>query len=330
MKREPYPVQSSGTVPLAPSTGTFLNNKPGLSKPPRITRTLFAYKALVEEYLASLAFSDNPRLAHVVGAMRYALLAGDERLRPVLCMGVASDFGRDPVEVLPAAAAIELIHTFSLIHDDLPATNRDERRRGIPGCHEKFGEATAILAGDGFFGESLALITAHQKGTPEQLTRIVRELARSAGVDGIVGGLVLNVSHAGHAVDPETLNAVHTRKTGALIEASARIGAILAGATLEEQEIISEYARKLGLCFQASSDILNTVPAAKGLDEDLDSGAEPGEATFVSVYGLSKTRRLAEESYEGALEALERVDRDTSGLAALVRFVRHGARCTSC
>ena len=186
--------------------------------------------------------------------------------------------------------------------------------------------ATAILAGDGFFGESLKLVTTRQGGTPKQLLGVVRELARAAGVDGIVGGQSLDLSYSGRVVDTEMLHAAHSRKIGALIEASARIGAILAGATSEEREVISDYARWVGLCRRIEDDILNATTAVEGPSKAPESDAEGGKATFVHVYGLSGARRLAEKSYERALETLEQIGGDTGGLAELARFARYEDR----
>ena len=302
-------------------TGRFENRESRLSDPP--TGTLQAHKGLIEEYLVDLTFSDDPRFAGLVGAMRYSLLAGGKRVRPALCMEVARSFGLNPAKVLPSAAAIELIHTFSLIHDDLPAMDDDDFRRGMPTCHKKFGEAMAILAGDAFFGESLTLITVYQTGTPEQILEVVRELAESTGVNGMVGGQALDMSFTGQHASPETLNMMHAYKTGALIKASARIGAILAGATLEEQEAVSEYAPQLGLCFQIVDDLLNATSTTEELGKSAGSDAEQRKATFVQVYGLSEARRRAGKSLERALEALEGIRGDTAGLAGLARFVRH-------
>ena len=213
----------------------------------RDSNGLHDYKALVEEYLFGLGFSDNPRLAGLIEAMRCSFLGKSDRVRPVLCMEVAGTFGLDPAEVLPSATAIELIHTLSRIHGDLPAIS-DDPGSDDPAAYMEFGEATAILAGDAFFGEALALITNHQKGSPGQLLKVVRELATSTGANGMVGGQTLDLGQREGAMDPETLYALHGYKTGSLIEASARIGAILAGASIEDQEAVSRYAAYFGLC----------------------------------------------------------------------------------
>jgi geranylgeranyl diphosphate synthase, type II len=278
-----------------------------------------------EGYLEGLQFSDERRLVRLVEAMRYSMLAGGKRVRPTLCMEVAWVFGTDPERVLPSAAAIELIHTYSLIHDDLPAMDNDDFRRGQPTAHKKYGEATAILAGDAFFGEALTLITVHQRGSCEQILEVVRELADSTGVNGMVGGQVIDMDQTGvgDGTDTETLYMIHKYKTGALIKSSARIGAILAAAGREEQAAVSEYASELGLCFQIVDDVLNATSTREALGKRAGSDAEQGKATFVGVYGLEGARREADESARRALAAISRVEGDTSGLRELALFVRH-------
>ena len=283
------------------------------------------HRARFEAYLEGLVFSEEPRLAGLVEAMRYSMLGGGKRVRPTLCMEVADVFGAEPGLVLPSAAAIELIHTYSLVHDDLPAMDDDEYRRGRPTTHRKYGEAMAILTGDAFFGEALTLITVHQEGSCEQVLEVVRELARSTGVNGMVGGQVIDMDQTGvgEEADPETLHMIHAYKTGALIKSSARIGATLAGTTEDEQASITEYATELGLCFQIVDDLLNATSTREALGKSAGSDAEQGKATFVGVYGLSGAEEEANKAAEKALSALSTVDRDTSGLQELVLFVRH-------
>ena len=283
------------------------------------------HRRTFENYLRGLHFTDELRLAGLEEAMRYSMLAGGKRVRPTLCMEVAWVFGAEPSRVLPSAAAIELIHTYSLIHDDLPAMDDDDFRRGRPTAHKKFGEAMAILAGDAFFGEALTLITVHQEGSCEQVLEVVRELADSTGVNGMVGGQVMDMDQTGigAGVDLETLHMIHKYKTGALIKSSARIGAVLAGAAEEGQAAVSEYASELGLCFQIVDDVLNATSTRDALGKSTGSDAEQGKATFVGVFGLSGARREADEALERSVVALSRVDGDTSGLRELAFFVRH-------
>jgi geranylgeranyl diphosphate synthase type II len=183
----------------------------------------------------------------------------------------------------------------------------------------------AILAGDAFFGEALTLITVHQEGSCEQVLEVVRELADSTGVNGMVGGQVMDMDQtgAGSGVDLETLHMMHKYKTGALIKSSARIGAVLAGAGEEEQASISEYASELGLCFQIVDDVLNATSTREELGKSAGSDAEQGKATFVGVYGLSGARREADKAAKRSLTALSWLEGDTSGLRELVFFVRH-------
>lgn len=275
------------------------------------------HKVLVEEYLEGLVFSAEPRLAGLVEAMRYSYLAGGMRLRPVLCMETARGFGRDPVEVLPSAAAIELIHTLALVHKDLPPVKGADVRYGRTATHREFGEATAILAGDAFFGEALALITLRQKGTEELVLEVVRVLATSTGAAGMVGGQSLEVSHDGRAMDAETLFAVYGYETGALIGASARAGAILAGASPREQEAVSNYAFQLGLCLRIVDDILEATGGRERHE------VRNGKASFVEVHGLAGARRLANQSMDESLGSLEKVAADTEELAKLTRFFRY-------
>jgi len=283
------------------------------------------HRRAFEEYLHGLRFTREARLGGLEEAMRYSLLAGGKRVRPALCMETAWIFGAEPSHVLPSAAAIELIHTYSLIHDDLPAMDDDDYRRGRPTAHKEFGEAMAILAGDAFFGEALTLITVHQSGGCEEILEVVRELADSTGVNGMVGGQVMDMDQTGRAevTDPETLFMIHTYKTGALIKSSARIGAILAGATREEQAAVSEYASELGLCFQIVDDVLNATSTRQELGKSAGSDAERGKATFVGVFGLDGATREADGAAKKALAALSRIDGDTAGLQELAYFVRH-------
>ena len=283
------------------------------------------HRRAFEKYLGGLRFTEEARLEGLEGAMRYSMLAGGKRVRPTLCMEVAWVCGAQPFHVLPSAAAIELIHTYSLIHDDLPAMDDDDFRRGRPTAHKQFGEATAILAGDAFFGEALTLITVHQEGSCEQVLEVVRELADSTGVNGMVGGQIMDMDQTGIGteVDLETLYMIHKYKTGALIKSSARIGAILAGAGEDEQAAVSEYASELGLCFQIVDDVLNATSTRDTLGKSAGSDAEQGKATFVGAYGLEGARREADKVVERALAALGRLGGDTSGLRDLAYFVRN-------
>ena len=280
-----------------------------------------SHKALIEDYLRDLSFSDDPRLATLVGAMCDSLSRGGGRIRPVLCLEVAGAFELDPAEALPSAAAVELLHTGSLVHDGLPAIG-DGREGSEPACNEDAGEATVILVGDAFFSEALNLVTNHQEANAEQLLEVIRELATSTGAGGMIGGQAITVKLAGQIVDSGTLNTAHSYRTGALLASTARIGAALGGGTSEEKEALSEYARRLGLCAQVTADVLN----AHSESEMPVNGnkTEHEKTSFVQVYGLLGARRLADEAAREALRALDRLDRDTRGLAEMVHFAYSG------
>ena len=287
-----------------------------------------SHRASFEEYLDGLYFSEEPRLAGLVEAMRYSMLGGGKRVRPTLCMEVARLFGADPASVLPAAAAVELIHTYSLIHDDLPAMDDDDYRRGRLTTHKKYGEALAILSGDAFFGEAMMLLTARQEGSAEQRLAAVHALASATGVNGMVGGQVIDMMNTGSGseADERTLALIHGFKTGALIRAAARMGAVLAGAEEEPLRAVSEYASELGLCFQIVDDLLNATATPEELGKSAGSDAEKEKATFVGVYGVEGTRREADAALERALSALDRAfpaSEDAGGLKGLATFVRN-------
>jgi geranylgeranyl diphosphate synthase type II len=212
----------------------------------------------VDTYLERLRFSAEPGTARLEEAMRYSLLAGGKRIRPVLALATAEALGREPGFVLPFAAAVEMIHTYSLIHDDLPAMDDDALRRGKPTCHVAFGEDIAILAGDGLFAEALRLGTECQEGEPAAVLAAVRELTAAAGVVGMVGGQFLDVTAGGDA-DPAGLRRLHELKTGRLIAASVSCVALLCEADGPATIALGRFAEELGVLFQIVDDILDVT-----------------------------------------------------------------------
>jgi geranylgeranyl diphosphate synthase, type II len=258
----------------------------------------------VERYLSGLRFSDEPASAGLEEAMRYSLLAGGKRIRPVLALATAAAIGREPSSVLPLAGALELIHTYSLIHDDLPAMDNDDLRRGRPTCHRAFGENVAILAGDGLYAEAFRLVLSDQEGDPRHVLAAVRELAAAAGVIGMVGGQYLDV--AGTAPDGAAgLRRLHALKTGRLIGASVECVLLLGG--IDDSDTIGhfqDFTSELGVLFQIVDDILDVT----GSDEDLGkaggSDERLGKRTYVTEFGLEGARRRAAETHESARAAL--------------------------
>jgi geranylgeranyl diphosphate synthase, type II len=267
----------------------------------------------IDSYLEGLSFGTE-RLGE---AMRYSLLAGGKRIRPVLALATAEAVGRDPDDVLPLAAAIEMIHTYSLIHDDLPAMDDDELRRGQPTCHVAFGEDVAILAGDGLFAEALRLALAEQRGDPANVLAAVREIVAAAGVQGMVGGQYLDVSGAGE----EQLRRLHELKTGALIAAS--VGSVLAVAGVSGPATIPyrRFAAELGVVFQIVDDILDVTGNEAELGKPRGSDERHGKATYVSAFGLERARELARESHANARAALAEAEGDTKELGEIADYI---------
>lgn len=278
--------------------------------------------ALAEDYLRRLDFGADHRAARLVEAMRYSLLAGGKRIRPVLTLATAQSRGADPAVVLPAAAALELVHTYSLIHDDLPAIDDDTLRRGRPTCHVAFGEDIAILAGDGLFAEAFHVVLTRQQGAPEALLAAVREIAAATGVQGMVGGQYMDV--AGAAGTDDDLRTLHALKTGRLIEAAVVCGAVLTGAA--DPEPYRAFAAEVGLLFQIVDDILDEAGDERELGKSVGKDREQDKTTYVSRFGLDEARGLAAEAAVRAGERLADLPGETSGLAALTRYIRDRRR----
>jgi geranylgeranyl diphosphate synthase, type II len=274
----------------------------------------------VDDYLESLAFSRDPATAGLDEAMRYSLLAGGKRIRPVLALATADSIGRDRNEVLPLAAALELIHTYSLIHDDLPAMDDDDLRRGRPTCHKAFGEDVAILAGDALFAEATRLVLERQSGEPRDVLAALRELVAAAGVDGMVGGQYIDVT-AAPELDAHELRHLHELKTGRLIAAS--IGCVLLASGLSGPATIHyrRFAAELGVLFQIVDDILDVTGDEAALGKPQGSDERHGKATYVSVFGLDRARELAGECHAQARGALAEAGGATETLEHVADYI---------
>jgi geranylgeranyl diphosphate synthase, type II len=274
----------------------------------------------VDSYLEGLRFTAEPATERLEEAMRYSLLAAGKRIRPVLALTTAEALGRDPRAVLPLAAAIEMIHTYSLIHDDLPAMDDDELRRGKPTCHVAFGEDVAILAGDGLFAEALRVALTEQRGEARNVIAAVSELVTAAGVGGMVGGQYLDVTESGEP-DPGELRHLHELKTGALIAAS--VGSVLSLAGLDPPATIPfrRFASELGVLFQIVDDILDVTGDEAELGKTSGSDERLGKATYVTVYGLDRARELAKESHGKARTALGSAEGETARLDQIADYI---------
>jgi geranylgeranyl diphosphate synthase type II len=262
-------------------------------------------RSLVDAYLAGLRFGTEPAVAGFEEAMRYSLLSGGKRIRPVLALATARAVGRDPRDVLPIAAAIELVHTFSLIHDDLPAIDDDDLRRGRPTSHRRFGVDVAILAGDALFAEAFRLVLRKQRGAPASVLDAAAHLADATGVDGMAGGEYLDVRRvaAKHGVD---VRHVHRLKTGRLIAASVECVLLLSDVGERTMAELRAFAEELGVLFQIVDDILDATGTDAELGKRAGSDARHGRLTYVSCHGLPRARALAAESHAVVRAALAR------------------------
>jgi geranylgeranyl diphosphate synthase type II len=250
--------------------------------------------------------------------MRYSLLAGGKRVRPVLALATARALGAEPERYLPVAAALELIHTYSLIHDDLPAMDDDELRRGLPTAHVKFGEDVAILAGDGLFAEAIRLF-CKQPGEPPRVLAALAELAAAIGVDGMVGGQYADV--VGEARGAEALLVLHGLKTGRLIAAAVGVVLTLEGVAEPETIPYRRFADELGILFQIVDDILDVTGSDEQLGKPRGSDERHGKLTYVSLFGLERARELAAESHAKATAALAEAGGETGDLSGIADYI---------
>jgi geranylgeranyl diphosphate synthase type II len=242
--------------------------------------------------------------ARLAAAMRYSVLAGGKRLRPVLCLLAAEACGGDREAALPAACALELVHTYSLIHDDLPAMDDDDLRRGRPTCHRAFDEATAVLAGDGLLTLAFEVLVRHVRPA-EAAAGCVLALAEAAGPEGMVGGQMADLQAEGRGDGtPEALEAIHRRKTGALIRAALRIGARVAGAPAEAVAALDRYGQALGLAFQVVDDLLDVEGDEAKLGKRVGKDSGLGKWTYPGLIGVDRSRLLAKQLAEEAVAAL--------------------------
>ncbi|OYT70834.1 MAG: polyprenyl synthetase [Chloracidobacterium sp. CP2_5A] len=263
--------------------------------------------------------------ARIHEAMRYSLMAGGKRLRPVLVLAAGEAFGGAPERLYPVACAFEMVHTYSLIHDDLPAMDNDDLRRGMPTCHKQFDEATAILAGDGLMTHAFRVV-AEMNAPAEQRVRVIRELAVGSGtVEGMIAGQVVDLEAEGEPIDADRLNFIHRAKTGALIRGALVCGGIVAGASEADLALLSAYGDRVGLAFQIADDILDETATAEQLGKTPGKDAAVGKATYPALYGLEASRRQAEALAEEAIGLLSPLGQRAELLAEVARFVVHRA-----
>ena len=257
-------------------------------------------------------------------AMKYSIFAGGKRLRPAMLLLSAKACGLSFADAMPAACAVEMIHTYSLIHDDLPAMDDDDLRRGKPTSHRKFGEAVAILAGNALLNrafETFFQCRFNKKLAPENILASAALLARASGVNGMIGGQVLDIKSENKRISRGALGLLHEKKTGALIKASVVCGAVLAGARPDAIKKFSVYGEKAGLAFQIMDDILDVTGDEKKMGKKVNKDAAAFKSTFPSVYGLKRSAGMAEELTGAACAAVGEIDGNTRALADIARFI---------
>jgi len=282
-------------------------------------------KQLVERALEKIFPVASGLQKRVIEAARYSLFAGGKRLRPILCLASAEVVGGEIEPVLPAACALEMIHTYSLIHDDLPAMDNDDFRRGVPTNHKVFGEAIAILAGDALLTEAFEYF-ALSGVSPNKVTEVIRIAVKAAGYRGMIGGQVIDLECENRKVDLATVEYMHIHKTGALLSASLEIGAILGGGGQDQTSALKNYGHHIGLAFQITDDLLDVEGDPALMGKTPGSDAAKNKMTYPALLGIAQSRDAAKEHVENALEALAGFDVRAEPLRAIARYllVRRG------
>jgi geranylgeranyl pyrophosphate synthase len=285
---------------------------------------LAASRALVEVELNNLLPLSGATPEKVHGAIRWSVFAGGKRFRPALLLATGQAFGAENKQLIKTACAFEMIHTYSLIHDDLPAMDDDDLRRGRPTCHVRFDEATAILAGDAL--QTLAFQTVANDDGLDATTRVnlISELARAAATpDGMVAGQALDMEAEARQVNGAQLEEIHRLKTGALITAAARCGALIGAANEQELFSVTRYGSYLGLLFQITDDLLDVTASAEDLGKTPGKDVRSSKATYPALYGIEESREKAVKAHRAACEALEQINRSTEVLHRIVDFILH-------
>jgi geranylgeranyl diphosphate synthase type II len=283
---------------------------------------LARYRQLVDARLGELLPEETLEPKNIHSAIRWSMFAGGKRFRPLLLIATGQEFGAETNLLLDTACALEMIHTYSLIHDDLPSMDDDDLRRGRPTCHVRFGEATAILAGDGLQTLAFQTIADDEKLRMDVRVRLLSEIARASGTpDGMVAGQAHDLAAESRAASGDELERIHRRKTGALIAASARSGAIIAGVNELELAAVARYSIALGLLFQITDDLLDVTATAEDLGKTPGKDARSHKATYPALYGLDATRERATLAYNEACAALDEIEKRTPTLRAIARLI---------
>lgn len=280
-------------------------------------------RELIDSYLESyFSITSEPFVLHE--AMRYSLFAGGKRIRPILALASYEACGGNPKDIVPYATALELIHTYSLIHDDLPSMDNDDLRRGKPTNHKVFGEAMAILAGDALLTEAFLILSNNLHSSslkPSNLIKIIREVSLASGVHGMVGGQALDIFSENIEPDKDTLNFIHLHKTAALITASVRMGAILANIKEKKLKALTEYGTGIGLAFQIIDDILDIEGNAEELGKTAGSDIKMKKMTYPALCGTEKSRQKAKDLIADAIDSLKILSSEADQLRKIARYL---------
>lgn len=278
-------------------------------------------RELVEQQLVKELEQEPPLDETLAAAMKYSLMAGGKRLRPILLMAAADAVGAKGTDYLTAGCALEMIHTYSLIHDDLPAMDNDDYRRGKLTNHKVYGDGMAVLSGDALLTLAFEVLTRQQHTDAATLLRVVKEISTAAGMNGMVGGQAIDLESEGKHIDMETLRRMHMGKTGALFRAALRSGAILAGADEKKLAALTDYAEKFGLAFQITDDILDVIGDEKLIGKPVGSDIRNEKSTYVTLTSLEEAQKLAKETVDGAVAALQDFGPEADFLRQLVRYM---------
>ena len=276
---------------------------------------------MVEASLDELLPGDDEYPRSIHRAVRYSLFAGGKRLRPVLALAGCEAVGGRAEEALSTACAFECVHTYSLIHDDLPAIDDDELRRGKATCHKVFGEATAVLAGDALLTAAFGLISRTPEVEPERLLRVTKELSEAAGTLGMIGGQVVDIESEGREVTFPVLDYIHIHKTGKLILSAIRCGAIIGGADEDELAALTKFGEAAGLAFQIADDILDVEGSSEEIGKTPVADEKRGKATYPALVGLKESKIRADELVEMAVASIEGLSPSADPLREIARYV---------
>lgn len=284
---------------------------------------LHAKGTLIEYRLDELVPEKYAPHKELYNAARYSLLNGGKRLRPILTIATAEMLGSDVNIALTPACALEMIHTYSLIHDDLPCMDDDDFRRGKPSLHKAFTEAHAVLAGDFLLTYAFQVLSEAPGLTPQQRLSLIQILSKQSGGDGMIAGQVLDIESEGKTLTIEQLQQIHKCKTGALILAAVEFGAVIAGASVGQMEALQQFGREIGLAFQIVDDVLDITSSQAKHGKAVASDLINGKATYVTLLGLEGAQEASEHHYSLAMHALNRIEADTSRLASIASLIVH-------